>query len=405
MPRHVIFVAPTPTEAAMRFARALAALDDVRVLAVVRTPPPDAARYYHDLARVDDPTDVGDVLAAVALLRRRYGQPDRIVGVQEELMVPLAAAREHFDVPGTRPRTAVLFRDKARMKDALRAAGLPVARHRLVTSLRDAADFAEAVGFPIVLKPPAGVGARDTFRVSSPEALRRAVAGAGVGLANPVLAEEMLVGREHSLETITVGAEPRVWSCSNYLPGCLEVLETPWIQWACVLPRSLDAPVYERARAMGFAAVRALGLEDGMTPMEWFERADGSLAIGEIAARPPGPQLCQMTGLVHGVDPYRAWARAAVDGELDAPWERKHAAGCAFVRGAGRGRVTAVTGVRETAAALGDALVEAKLPAIGARKHEGYEGDGYVVVRHASTEGVRALITTVVETLKVHYEG
>ncbi|MDB4931107.1 MAG: Carbamoylphosphate synthase large subunit protein [Myxococcaceae bacterium] len=403
MPRHVVFVAPTPTEAAMRFARALAALDDVRVLGVVRTPPPDAARYYHDLARVDDPTDVRDILAAVELLQRRYGRPDRIVGVQEELMVPLAAAREHFDVPGTRPHTALLFRDKARMKDALRAAGLPVARHRLVTSPRDADEFAAEVGFPLILKPPAGVGARDTFRVTSRDALRRAVAR--VSPARPVLAEEMLVGREHSLETITVGGEPRVWSCSNYLPGCLEVLETPWIQWACVLPRALDAPVYRRARDLGFAAVRALGLEDGMTHMEWFERADGSLAIGEIAARPPGPQLCQMTGLVHGIDPYRAWARAAVDGELDAPWERRYAAGCAFVRGVGRGRVTAVTGVRATAAALGGALVEAKLPTIGAMKHEGYEGDGYVVVRHASTAGVRALITAVVETLKVHYEA
>jgi biotin carboxylase len=403
MPRNVIFVAPAPTEATMRFARALAALDDVRLLGVVRTPPPDGVPLYDDMVRIDDPTRAQDVIAGVAALRRRHGQPHRIVGSLEELMVPLAEARERFDVPGTRVATAVLFREKARMKDALRAAGLPVARHRLIMSARDAHAFADEVGFPMVLKPPAGVGARGTFRVSSREALLRAVAGAQVSPTDPVLAEEMLVGREHSFETVTVGGAPRVSSFSNYLPGCLEVLENPWIQWACVLPRELDEPVYERARTVGVAAVRALGLEDGMTHMEWFERADGTVAIGEIAARPPGPQLCQMTGLVHDVDPYRAWARAVVDGALDAPWERRYAAGCAFVRGMGRGRVSGVTGVRETAEALGASLVEAKLPTVGAWKNESYEGDGYVVVRHPSTATVRALIKTIVETIKVHY--
>jgi hypothetical protein len=139
--------------------------------------------------------------------------------------------------------------------------------------------------------------------------------------------------------------------------------------------------------------------------MEWFERTDGSLAIGEIAQRPPGPQLCQMTGVVHDIDIYRAWARAVVFGELDAPWERKYAAGCAYIRGIGRGRVIAVTGVREVHEAAGPFLVEAKLPTIGAKKSDSYEGDGYIVVRHESTEKVKELITTIVQTIKVHYTG
>ena len=34
-----------------------------------------------------------------------------------------------------------------------------------------------------------------------------------------------------------------------------------------------------------------LGLQTGMTHMEWFGRPDGSIAIGEIGARPPGAQI------------------------------------------------------------------------------------------------------------------
>jgi len=404
VPRNVVFVAPFPSDATMRFVRALAGLEDVRLLGVVHTPPPDdEVRLYHDFVRVTRPLDLGDVLEGVEVLRRRHGEPFRIVGILEMLMVTLAHARARFGVAGTSVRTAELFREKARMKDALRAAGLPVARHRLLPSAAEARDFAAEVGFPMVLKPPAGMGARATFRVTSPAELEHALAGLRVGPGAPVLAEEMLRGSEHSFETITVGGAPRAWSVSDYQPGCLEVLENPWIQWACVLPREVDTPRVERARELGFAAVHALGLEDGMTHMEWFERSDGSLAVGEIAARPPGAQLLYMTGLAHDIDVYRAWARAVVDGVLDEPWERKFAAGCAYVRGMGRGHVAAVTGVHETWEAVGPWVVEAKLPALGASKNDSYEGDGYVIVRHPSTQKVKELITTIVETMKVHY--
>jgi biotin carboxylase len=318
-------------------------------------------------------------------------------------MVELATARVRYGVEGTRPEVAELFRDKSRMKDALRAAGLPVARHCLVTSEKDARRFAEEVGFPMVLKPPAGMGAKATFRVSALDAFLRAVAGMRVSAESPVLAEEMLRGKEHSFETITIGGKAVTSSISDYLPTCLEVLENAWIQWACILPRENNAPVHEAARKMGLRAIEALGLDTGMTHMEWFERDNGQLAIGEIAQRPPGANITRMTGLVHDVDCYRAWARAVVDGELDAPWERKYAVGCAFVRGMGHGRVVNVTGVHETHEAVGKWIVEAKLPTLGAPKADSYEGDGYVIVRHEQTDAVRAMVKSIVETMQVHY--
>lgn len=406
MPRNVVFVAPFPAETTMRFVRAVAKLPDVRLLGVVHTPPQGQdAGLYHDVVRVTEPLSTRDVLDGVEVLRRRHGAPVRIVGILEALMVQLAEARARYDVEGTKPAVAELFRDKARMKDALRAAGLPVARHKLLGSRADAEGFAEEVGFPMVLKPPAGMGAKATFRVSSREELHRAIAGMHVSTNAPVLAEEMLVGREYSFETITIDGRPRVHSISEYLPSCLEVLETPWIQWACILPREISDDVHVRAKDMGFSAIRALGLDTGMTHMEWFQRKDGSLAIGEIAQRPPGANITRMTGLAHGVDPYRAWARAVIDGVVDEPWERKYAVGCAFLRGMGHGRVAAVTGVRETHEAIAPWLVEAKLPTIGAPKSDGYEGDGYVIVRHETTETVRKLVTKVLETMRVHYAG
>lgn len=403
--RNVIFAAPFPSYDVMRFVRAVSRLDDVRLLGVFGRVNDEVRACCDDVALVDDATDVEDLSEAVRLLTKKHGRPHRVVGINEVLMVQLAQVRERFDVPGTPVKTAVLFREKAAMKDALRAAGLPVARHALVRSTKDAEAFADSCGLPLVVKPPAGVGAKSTFRARTGDELRAVLECMPPSADRPVLLEELLLGTEHSFETLTVGGAPRAFSFSDYLPGCLEVLEHPWMQWVCRLPRELDRPVYERAKRAGIAAIRTLGLDDGMTHMEWFARPDGSIAIGEIAQRPPGPQLCQMTGVVNDVDIYRAWARAVIDGALDAPWSRRFAAATAWLRGVGSGRVSGVSGLREAHALLAPHLVEARLPVIGARKNDGYEGDGYVVLRHERTDTVTALIRAAIETLRVHYDG
>lgn len=404
--RNIVFVFPYASEANLRFARALARQDRVRLLGVCRTLPRTEAdrALFHDLVQVADGHELPELIAAIDLLRQRHGAIQNVTGVVEAIMVQLAEVREHFGIEqGARVRVAELFRDKAKMKDHLRAAGVPVARHRAVTSVKDAHDFASEVGLPLVLKPLAGVGSVSTCGVRTAPELLQALEAMRVSPSCPVLAEEMITGPEHTYETITIGGEPVAHSFSRYLPNCLDVLENPWIQWICMLPREIDTELYAEARRIGRAVIRALGLQQGMTHMEFFERPGGGLVVGEIGMRPPGPQLCQMTGLVHDVDIYEAWARAELDGVFDQTWERRYAAGTAFVRGVGQGRVAGVTGIRETQVATREGFVEARLPVIGMPKNPSYEGDGYVVVRHESTDEVRRMLAAIVKNVRVHY--
>jgi formate-dependent phosphoribosylglycinamide formyltransferase (GAR transformylase) len=401
---NVVFIAPFPLETTLRFVRALASLPHVRLLGVWQeTPSGEDRRLFRDVVTVGDALDPGLLVQAVEVLRQRHGQPHRILGILEPLQVPLALVRGHFGVPGPDADTAEKFRDKARMKEELRRHGLPCARHKLLHSWQDAEAFVNQVGFPIVLKPPAGMACKATWRIRSVEELRQALEAVRPSPERPTLAEEFLRGHELSFETLVVNGQVKFSSLSHYLPGPLEVTENPWIQWVVVLPRDISGPEWNEARKLGEGAVKSLGLETGMTHMEWFQRPDGSLAIGEIAARPPGAHIVRLTGLAHDADLYRAWARAVVDDAFDGPWERRWAVGCAYLRGMGRGRVVRVTGVARANELVGSVVVEARLPTIGAPKSDSYEGDGYVIVRHQDTAVVEKAMKAVIETVRIEY--
>lgn len=387
----------------MRFARSFAELQGVRLIGVVQKAPRGAAAEpFANFVHVQDALDTGQLITAIEQVRKRYGGLHQIVGVLEPLQVPLAQARRHFGLPGTDPKTADLFRDKARMKDALRAAGLPCARHRLISSLADAVGFVREVGLPIVLKPPAGAGCKATWRIRTLEELKGALEAVHPTPANPTLAEEFLRGSEYCFDTITLNGRIRFENVSRYYPGPLEVTENPWIQWAVVLPRVLSMDL-DDARAMGRTAIKALGLGTGFTHMEWFRRDDGSLAIGEIAARPPGAHFVEMMGWAHDADLYKAWARAVADKAFDGPFERTYSVGCAYLRGIGTGRVRRVTGVREANQKVGALAVKSRLPKLGQPRSDHYEGEGYVIVRDPDTEVVKAAVKTIIETIHIEY--
>jgi biotin carboxylase len=386
----------------MRFARAAAGLADVRMFGILQEPPRGSdAGMFADLVTVNDGLDTSQLIAAARVLVRRHGAIHRVLGILEALQVQLGEMRRALGVPGPGPDTAELFRDKARMKDELRRHGLPCARHRLLRSWNDAEAMIAEIGLPVVLKPPAGMGCKATWRVRTVDELRGALAAIHASPDNPALAEELLIGREHSFETITVNGQVRFHSLSRYYPTPLEVMETPWIQWVCVLPRDITGTEWSDAIELGVRAVTALGLDTGFTHMEWFRREDGSLAIGEIAARPPGAHIVRMTGLAHDYDMYRAWARAVVDDAYDGPFPRRYAVGCAYLRGVGRGRVLRVIGVDRAQELVGRDVVEARLPEPGAPRSDSYEGDGYVIVRDPDTEVVTAAMKTIIETIQV----
>jgi formate-dependent phosphoribosylglycinamide formyltransferase (GAR transformylase) len=399
---NVQFVLPFPAPIADRFAAAAAALPGIRFGVVSQEPldrlAPEIRRHAAGHWQVASCFDAEQLTAGVAQLGRRMGKPDRLLGVLEQLQEPLGAVRDALGIPGMSRQVAHNFRDKAVMKTILRRAGLPCARHCLAEEGAAVWALAQEAGFPLVVKPPAGAGAKSTFRLDSPEQLREALAADPPGRGRPWMVEEFILGDEQSFDTVSIGGRPVWHSLTHYLPTPLEALRQPWIQWCVVLPREVDDPRYDDIRAAAFASLDALGMRTGFSHMEWFRRDDGSVAISEVAARPPGAQITRLICYAHDIDFYDAWARLMVFETFDPP-PRRYAAGAAFLRGQGAGRVQAVHGLEKAQQEIGHLVVESNLPRKGQPRSSSYEGEGNVIVRDPETrvvvEALKKLITAV----------
>ena len=399
--RNIIFTAPFPMETTMLFAQALRGLSDIRLLGVFQKAPTGPARgWFDDLVLVDNALDPEEIVRGCRILQDRYGQIHRLLGILEDLQEQVATAREVLGLEGPSLEVTRNFRDKGRMKSVLREAGLPTAAHAYVREERDAWELANRVGFPLIIKPPAGAGSRATLKVEDAQQLTRTLAEIKPGAERVWLAEEFLSGREFTWETVTIGGTPVFESIGRYYPGPLDVVRNDWMQWIVVLPRDISGPEFDDVKRVGRKTISALGLCEGMTHMEWFRRPDGSIAISEVGARPPGAQFTTLLSAAHDLDFYRVWPELLIQERFQAP-PRKYSAGAVYLRGQGSGRVKQVHGLDEVRKDLGELVVEARLPQPGQPRASSYEGEGYVLLRHPDTSEVERGLAHLLQTLRV----
>lgn len=405
--KHVVFVAPFFGGTMVKCLLALLELEDVKVGVITHEKeehvPPALRKALSGHFRVRNALDADQLSMGCEAFRRQWGRVDRLVGYLEQLQLPLAHARDSVGIEGMGAETAASFRDKNRMKRVLAQAKLPVARQAKIHSANDARAFVAEVGYPVVLKPLAGVGTKDTLRASSDSELYHALNRLLPTRQNPVQAEEFVTGAEHTFEAVSLNGKV-VWNSSTYyLPGPLEVVENPWIQYCVLMPREQDLAHVQAFRPINQAALSALGMQNGLTHMEWFLQKSGRAVISEVAARPPGVNIMALNSLTHEVDMWAKWARLVVHREWDVP-ERQWAAGCAFLRGQGPGRtVTALPNLEQTIESLGDLVVEARLPKVGQPRSSHYEGEGWAILRARDTDTVVAGMRKLISNAQVRY--
>ena len=402
---NVVFVEPSFPPTQRHFVRALAEVG-ATVVGVGERPGDwldDELRgwlsAYH---QIDNVTDVGHLTDFVRWVQGRMWV-DRLETTIEAHTLPVAHVREACGIPGTSSRTAWLCRDKPSMKQALREAGVPTAASTAADRAEDVYAFADAVGFPLILKPRTGAGALDTSKVDSRDQLAAALDG--MGAADSIAVEEFVEGHEGFYDTLSVDGEPRLEFVSHYYPNVLEAMRTRWISPQFVATNRVDSEAdYGQLKELGRRVNAALGIGTSATHMEWFFGPKG-LRFSEIGCRPPGVGAWDLYSAGNDLDLYRAWADAVVHGRIDARASRGTSAGIVALRPDRDGVITGYDGVQEAQARLGEWVLDAHFPPPGTPTQPvaaGYMANAYVRMRHPDYDVLRSMLDDVGRTVTVH---
>ena len=404
---NIIFVEPAFPANQRRFVHALASVganvygigesedahlgDDLR----------GAMRGYY---RVDSVTNVQQLIDAVRFFQDKVWI-DALEATIEAHTMPAAQAREATNIPGTSVRTTWLCRDKPSMKDALRAAGVPTAESAAIDSSAEAKQFADRVGYPLIVKPRAGAGALGTVRVDSDDELVGALQRFGGEGTTSIAIEEFVQGHEGFYDTITLeGRVAHDW-VTHYYPNVLEAMRHRWISPQFITTNRVEGnEFYAEVRELGRRVIDALGIETSATHMEWFYGPKG-LRFSEIGCRPPGVGAWDLYSAANDVDVYREWAHVITHRRPEQPMKRTYAAGLVALRPDRDGVVTGYDGIDDIQHRLGEWIIDGHFPPVGQGTQPveaGYMANAYVRLRHPDYDAARAMLDDVGRTIKVH---
>ena len=345
--------------------------------------------------------DEGAVLAALHGLAR-HASIDQVECLWEPYMVLAGRIRESFGLPGMTVEQTLPFRDKERMKQVLDAAGIRTPRHASTSTVHGVWAAAERIGYPLIIKPIAGAGSADTFRVDTASELTDVLPM--IRHVEVVSVEEFIEAEEFTYDTVCGAGNILFENISWYRPRPLEARSHEWISPMTVVLRDTADDRLAGGKAMGRDVIRALGFQAGFTHMEWYRKHNGEVVFGEIGARPPGARTVDVMNYAVDGDLFRMWAEAVVTGTSE-PLVHQYNAASIFKRAEGSGRITRIEGLDPLLAEYRDNICVMDLLPIGAHRRDWRAtllSDGMIIIRHPELDSLIELSDRFAHDLRMY---
>jgi hypothetical protein len=235
--------------------------------------------------------DVTDVRSIVATIARDGDKPAAIFSNSDHLQTPTALAAAYFGLPGKDWRATLRTKNKALMRRELGGV--------YATELRPGDRPPADAPYPLVVKPREGVASEDVFLVGDAAELSVRCREIWARRPEPLVAEEYLPGRLHTLETLN----------GQVLGGFRTTVSPPphfveeRLDWAAPPPRADEV----------LAALRTLGVGFGACHTEYVVH-EGRARVVEVNYRIIGDHCDFLLADLLGV-PLFAWVLRAHLGE------------------------------------------------------------------------------------------
>ena len=243
--------------------------------------PPALDRCRRNLVCATD-ADVDATVAALAEYR------PMAVTAGAEFGVRLAdVLAERLGLPGNGTALSAARRDKYAMIETLRAAGVRCAEQCAATRPKDAAAWAEAAGYPVVVKPLSSSGADHVFicrnAAQTASAVEQVLASSDL-FEQPnraVLVQSYLEGTEYAVDTVSVDGRRYVCGVWEYQK---QTADDGRRIYDCNLLRDPDEHPVPEVIAYVDRVLETLGISQGPAHAEVIVTKAGPTLV-EIAAR------------------------------------------------------------------------------------------------------------------------
>jgi biotin carboxylase len=283
------------------------------------------------------------------------------------------------------PEAAAASRDKAQLRERLRSAGLPTPQGLRIDLDADPEEMAEALSYPLVIKPRFLSGSQGVLRVNGPAEF---VAGfqrvrhllrqpnlrrLGGALADSLWCEAYIPGEEIAVEGLLTGGKLQVLAIFDKP----DPLEGPTFEETIYVTPSRQ-PVSDQVRAVQAVegALQALGLRHGPVHAELRLNSDGAWLI-DLAPRSIGGLCARSLRFEGGESLESLILRQALGEDVTQAKRESQASGVMMIPIPRAGRLEAIEGQEAAAAVRGIEGVVISLP-IGERVVPLPEGDRYL---------------------------
>jgi len=277
------------------------------------------SEYY----QVRDMHNYDELLRACGYFTHRYGKIDRLDSQNEYWLETEAQLRTDFNVYGIKNDSIARIKRKSQMKEVFKGAEVPVARGKVVNSLKDAQRLIQEIGYPVIAKPDIGVGANKTYKIHGEEELKTFF---DLKSIDDYIIEEFIDGTICSFDGLADReGRPVFYTAHEYSQGVMETVnEGRDIYYYS--HRQIPADLEEA----GIKVLQAFNVRERFFHFEFFRtRIDNSILALEVNIRPPGGLTTDMFNYANDIDVYLEWAHVILHNRFTAQYTRKYH--CAYI--------------------------------------------------------------------------
>lgn len=285
-------------------------------------------RSLNEYYKVSSLENYDEVFRAVAFFTFKYGKIDYLESNNEYWLERDALLRTEFNITsGFNIKDIKRVKYKSEMKKYYKKAGVKVARHRLVKTLKGCTDFIKQVGYPVVVKPDNGVGANATYKLKDEAELKAFLKAKPKGY----IMEEYIDGIVNSYDAIVNSKGEPIFETGLVEMGSLmDTVNNADNSLYYYLNRPLDD-----VKKLGRKVLKAFKVKSRFVHFEFFRLLSdqyigkkGEVVALEVNMRPAGGISPDMMNYANSTDVYKIWAdMMAYDSTLVPEGEKFY---CAF---------------------------------------------------------------------------